>query len=64
MTEERCNRTGLLTEGSDRVMKRALENRLLELEEVHDVSRFQFYVRAFDHSRGDATGLDLCLEDE
>ncbi len=62
MTKERFNRTGFLTEGSDRVMKRALENR--SLEEVHDVSRFQFYVRAFDHSRGDATGLDLCLEDE
>lgn len=62
MTGERFNRTGFLTEGSDRVMKRALENR--SLEEVHDVSRFQFYVRAFDHSRGDATGLDLCLEDE
>jgi hypothetical protein len=62
MTEERFNRTGFLTEGSDRVMKRALENR--SLEEVHDASRFQFYVRAFDHSRGDATGLDLCLEDE
>jgi len=62
MTEERFNRNGFLTEGSDRVMKRALENR--SLEEVHDVSRFQFYVRAFDHSRGDATGLDLCLEDE
>ena len=62
MTGERFNRTGFLTEGSDRVMKRALENR--SLEEVHDVSRFQFYVRAFDHPRGDATGLDLCLEDE
>ena len=62
MTEERFNRTGFLTEGLDRVMKRALENR--SLEEVHHVSRFQFYVRAFDHSRGDATGLDLCLEDE
>ena len=62
MTEERFNRTGFLTEGLDRVMKRALENR--SLEEVQDVSRFQFYVRAFDHSRGDATGLDLCLEDE
>ena len=62
MTEERFNRTGFLTEGLDRVMKRALENR--SLEEVHDVSRFQFYVRAFDHSRGDATGLDLCLKDE